>query len=332
MKILVIFTGGTIGSQAGGEYIALDGKNPYKLIQMYRERYPQAGNNGDNKTEDVEFYTDTPYTVLSENMDCAMYFRLARAVRRSVDSYDGIIVTHGSDTLQYSAAMLSYVLGNIGIPVMVVASNYVLEDERANGLINFACAVEFIKKGCGRGVYVPYANDGENCKVHYALKLMPHVMYSDYLYSLDDDCYGEFRDGVFCLSQPDCEKNNNLPDAEINSFFPLSDDGDDESVRDCSGILWINVHPGMVCPRLTKEVKAVLISAYHSGTVCVEYSPFAGMLEEARRNGIPVYLAGAYEGKDYESCREYEAMGIRVLEKVSPSAAYIRLWLEYGLG
>ena len=62
MKILVIFTGGTIGSEASGEYISIDGIKPYKLLQMYADAYP-------DEARDVRFDTESPYTVLSENAD-----------------------------------------------------------------------------------------------------------------------------------------------------------------------------------------------------------------------------------------------------------------------
>ena len=61
-----------------------------------------------------------------------------------ITKVDGIILTHGSDTIQYTAALLSYVL-KPEIPVMIVCSNYVLEDEKANGFDNFCAAVDFIK-------------------------------------------------------------------------------------------------------------------------------------------------------------------------------------------
>ncbi len=324
MKILVIFTGGTIGSSAGEEYITLDNAKPYKLIELYRENYGR----------EVEFHTSEPYTVLSENMDCKMYLKLAKEVKSHIDEgYDGIIVTHGSDTIQYSAAMLAYVLGNKTIPVMLVASNYVLEDWRANGLINFACAVEFIRGRRGRGVFVPYANMGENCKVHCALKLMPHLPYSDYLYSLDNMYYGEFSDNAFYMREKVCEKNDNLfhkEDGALVSKFNIEDS--EKALSSCSHILWINVHPGMVCPEIPDDTGAILISPYHSGTICTEYDNLVEFLESAGRRGLPVYLAGANDGMDYESCRRYEAFGIKVLQKISPVAAYIRLWLEYGCG
>ena len=312
MKILVIFTGGTIGCQAGDEYISLDGEKPYKLIEMYREKYG----------ENAEFSTVVPYTILSENMDCKVYFKLAEAVKSHLDSgYDGIIVTHGSDTLQYSAAMLSYVLGSDTVPVMLVASNYVLEDERANGLVNFACAVEFIKGGFGRGVFVPYANPGENCRVHRAVRLMPHVPYSDYLYSLDNMYYGEFENDVFNINESNPKTGENT--AEF-SGIDWEDGG-----SSCSDIMWISVHPGIVCPDIPDNVKAVLISGYHSGTLCMEYFGLQKFLDNARNKSVPVYLTGAYEGMDYESCSLFEEYGIKVLEKASPVAVYIRLWLEY---
>ena len=89
MKILVIFTGGTIGSEASGEYISIDGIKPYKLLQMYADAYP-------DEARDVRFDTESPYTVLSENADGNTFKKLFDAVSQGVDAgYDGIIVTHG---------------------------------------------------------------------------------------------------------------------------------------------------------------------------------------------------------------------------------------------
>ena len=111
MKILVIFTGGTIGSEASGEYISIDGIKPYKLLQMYADTYH-------DEARDVMFDTESPYTVLSENADGNTFKKLFDAVSQGVDAgYDGIIVTHGSDTLQYGAAVAAYAAGCDSIPV-----------------------------------------------------------------------------------------------------------------------------------------------------------------------------------------------------------------------
>ena len=49
---------------------------------------------------------------------------------------------------------------------------------------------------------------------------------------------------------------------------------------------------------------------------------------KAAERGIPIYLVGNENVLQYDSCREYEKLGIHVLRKASPIAMYIRLWLE----
>ena len=66
MKILVVFTGGTIGCVRKGEVLSPDNEQKYMLTQMYLDRYG-----------DVDFDTAEPYTVLSENLEGGHMNRLA---------------------------------------------------------------------------------------------------------------------------------------------------------------------------------------------------------------------------------------------------------------
>ena len=129
MRILTVFTGGTIGSSLSKGAISPN--------------------------------TVAPYTVLSENLSAEYLEKLRSCVEDNLNSgYDGIVVTHGTDTLQYSAAYLDLTLGLIETPVVLVSSNYPLPYSRANGLENFAAAVDFIRSKQGRGVFVSYLNRG----------------------------------------------------------------------------------------------------------------------------------------------------------------------------
>lgn len=87
----------------------------------------------------MEFFVEEPYRILSENMNAGYVNRLADCVRKVMARNDseGIIITHGTDTLQYTAALLSYVFGTDCVPVLLVSSDFPLEDERANGMRNF---------------------------------------------------------------------------------------------------------------------------------------------------------------------------------------------------
>ncbi len=308
MRILVVLTGGTIGSTVSGDYISPDKNAPAKIVKMYTERY---GN-------DDRFEITCPYTVLSENMNCTFYPRLIECLKEAcMRNYDGIIVTHGSDTLQYTAAVLSYTLTGRNCPIVLVSSNYVLEDERANGLDNFKGAVDFIRGGYGRGVFVSYKNTGENTKIHHGLRCMPHLLYSDYLYSFNDEYYGEW-DGEQWVYNDRCSR------LTINKRYRIVDNIPEET-----GILWIKQYPGMKYPRVDSFIKAVMLESYHSGTINVASREIKDFAKQVRNYDIPVYLTGATPGPDYASCSEYEKMGIRVLPQESPIASYVRLWLMY---
>lgn len=302
MKILVIFTGGTIGSSVAGDYISLDESKKYKLIDMYTKAY------GD----DADFDTINPYTVLSENITFKTYDMLREAIAPRLEKdYDGIIVTHGSDTLQYSACAMQLFFGNATIPIMFVASNYVLEDQRANGLTNFADAVAFIKNNCGSGVFIAY--DGFFHRPVYALN---HMAYDDKLVSIGGMFYGRMMDGEFV---PNCDY----------AEYPV-DKADDlvDNLEDESNVWWIKMCPGISFGLIPSNVKKILLEGYHSGTLCVASGEIKRLCAEAKDKGISIWLTGANSEMDYDSCSEYEKLGIRRLPRVSPVFSYMELSLK----
>ena len=317
MKVCVIFTGGTIGSildQTG--YIGPKEGTPYRLLDMYQTRY----------FADVEFETVEPYRILSENLSAKNLLTLFDTVRQMTErkDIDGIIITHGTDTLQYGAAMLGYVFGNVQIPIVLVSSNYVLDDVRANGMTNFHYALEFIKGKYGMGVFVSYCNAGEHPTIHRATRLQPLIPYSDYVASVQDSWYGRFENSHFISNKEyDVKSGQRTLMAEVESVQLL----------ECSDkIAWIHPYVGMVYPQLTDEMEAVLHGSYHSGTVCVD-GPLKEFMKSANEKEIPVFLTGLLTGVDaYETVKEYEKMGITVLHTSSEVAQYCKLWLAVSNG
>ena len=98
MKILFVFTGGTIGSTLKKDnVISTDSKKAYKIIKAYSKKY----------AIDFDYDIAEPYTALSENNTGEHIRMLAPCIKGKRDAgYDGISVTHGTDTLQYSASAL----------------------------------------------------------------------------------------------------------------------------------------------------------------------------------------------------------------------------------
>lgn len=299
MKIDVIFTGGTIGSGVSDGWISPSDAAPRLLLEKYKNKH------GDS----ISFSDTAPYTCLSENVRAENLNMLALAVREKLagDS-DGIIVTHGTDTLQYTAAFLSLVLGKPQKCVCIVSSNYPLEDDRANGNANFEAAVEMIKAGKA-GVFVPYRNGEGSVNIHHASKLLRH---------------GEFTDEVESFGGPFAVFNGK----EISFVGGEIDAGEGCGVTLSAKapVLTVVCRPCDNFGYSLDNIKAVLMLPYHSGTLNTENEDFADFCCKCRERDIPVYAVGMPSGTTYESSAILSELGVIPLFETPFAAAYMNLW------
>lgn len=317
-KILVIFTGGTIGSKYNSEYVALDSKAKYFLIEDYIK-------NNSEMTKQVEFDTVSPINILSENMTGVTMSTIINCIRENVGKgYDGIIVTHGSDTLQYTATMADFILNDTNAVVVFVASNFPLYNEMANGRDNFKYAVDFIVNGKNNaennaksGVYISYRNTDMIARIYKASRTIQHLAYSDNLYEIDD--LTRCAEGIFKGANGQDEE---LADCNHQGKYHLNLPSTDNSK-----VLRLYPYPGATYNANLDSIKAILLDTYHSGTLCNTEASLYELLENANAKGIPVYVAGATPGYEYESVDALKKYNIRFLKKMSPIAAYIKLWL-----
>lgn len=308
MKILVIFTGGTIGSAVSDGWITPDSRRSYLLLERYKKSHAQS---------DVVFETAEPYSVLSENISADNITALISCVtENAAKDYDGIIVTHGTDTLQYSAAAIGFAVG-AALPVVLVSSNFELKDPRTNGDENFAAAVELIR--CGeKGVFVSYRNNDGITYYHHASRLLRHGEANDDLHSLLQP-YGVYENGRF-------EKNDSFKHGEAGTpcgAFAL-----------CNrpGILNILCHPGNSFGYDLSGIRAVLLQPYHSGTLNTENPDLAAFCEEASKRGIPVFLTNVPRGNGYSSAKNLDELHIVRLPLCGAIPVYMKLWLAISAG
>lgn len=306
MKILVIFTGGTIGSTCENGIISPDKEKKYRLLEAY---FANGGK--------AEFDTAQPYTVLSENLNGEHLSLLYKCVKESISQniYDGIIVTHGTDTLQYTSAFLSYMLGLCNTPVVLVSSNYPIDNPKANGVDNFTAAVDFISSKSGRGVFTAYKNNNNPTLIHRASRLLMHHAYDDCVYSVDYQAYGEIIDKSFVKNQNYIEKEDEFISNKELSFSPASP------------ILKITPYVGMCYPEIGDNIKAILLESYHSGTINTADEALRNFCLYAKKINIPVFLTGSRQGFFYESKVLFDELSVKILPPVAPIAAYMKLWI-----
>lgn len=302
MKILAVFTGGTIGCTRGEGVLSPDSQNTRLLLEMYH-------NSGGNAV----FDTVEPYRILSENLSVAHLEKLRSCLAERMNGFDGVIVTHGTDSLQYTAAYLGYLFRDSDVPIALVSANYPLADSRSNGLANFTAAVDFIGSGVGKGAFVAYQNTGEPfARIHRATRILPHLPYSDSVFSMADMPYGRVENGDF-YRNPD--------------YCAAADKTDFKNCKLNGQVLFLRPYVGICYPELNDNTKAVLFEGWHSGTLPTDSENLKAFCKKAQEKKIPVFLTGSVDGFEYESKQQYAAMGIIPLPVASPIAMYMKLWL-----
>ena len=142
-KICWITTGGTIASTASENgYVASNkGDRLYHLLGSMTSQY------------DITIYD--LFTIDSSNMQPEEWKSIAHAVFERKDDYDGIVITHGTDTMAYTASCLSFMLQNIDIPVVLTGSQLPLEHPLSDGQENMRLALAMAASE-RKGVFVAF--------------------------------------------------------------------------------------------------------------------------------------------------------------------------------
>ena len=300
MKILIIPTGGTIctGENSRGT-LSIQERAGIKIVENYKT----------NHKDDTSFYVCDNLMILSENMTVAKWNKILDAYRQNIkkDHYDGVIFLHGTDTLGFTASLFSLILKDTDIPVIFVSANKPLDDSTSNGNENFAKAVECIKDGIKPNVYVTYKNISDDIMyVHFASRIRQCGNYSEDFYSAP-------------INEPKKSTTAPIPD--------------DFSLKNC--ILKITPYVGMDYAGFDiKNYKAILHSAYHSGTVCTEEDTHSVMylIKKCEELDVDLYISPSlFYGKVYESTEKVRQKNVHSLYGMTDECAYAKLLLAYSL-
>lgn len=314
MKILIILTGGTIGSRIDNHIIDTGLKSSYRLIDLYYSRY---GN-------EIQFDTLQPFSYLSENFTLDTVNMLADTIRNINSSeYDGIIVTHGSDTVSYTASFLSYMFCCLKCPLVLIASDYPPDDIKSNAVRNLRGAVQFIKSHyVSNGVYFAYGNPCENVKIHIGTRINEADCFTDRFSSFCNLCFGEIVSDEFISA-----KGNPLPcDIEKCTQYHNT------RLKPCCLIL--KSFTGMDYSLInlnSKNLKSIVNVMYHSATACTygNDTSFLKFIKKCSNENIKVYCV-SFKNRDdiYISAKNIKDCGGIPLYNISYQSAYAKAVLS----
>ncbi|MEM2128348.1 MAG: Glu-tRNA(Gln) amidotransferase subunit GatD [Candidatus Methanomethylicaceae archaeon] len=131
-KVSIISTGGTIASRVdyrtGAVSPALSAEDLYQSV-------PELGDMAEIRTEIL-------FSLLSENIVPENWTSMAKSIERHIkDGAQGVVVTHGTDTMGYTAAALSFALRNLPVPVILVGSQRSSDRPSSDAYLNLKGAV-----------------------------------------------------------------------------------------------------------------------------------------------------------------------------------------------
>ena len=115
-RVLMIGTGGTIASEMTGA-----GLVPELTTDQFLKYVPAVRELCDVTCRQV-------CNIDSTNMSPAYWLEIARAIREAYSSFDGFVVCHGTDTMAYTAAALSYLVQQGPKPIVLTGSQKPCKD------------------------------------------------------------------------------------------------------------------------------------------------------------------------------------------------------------
>jgi L-asparaginase len=129
-KVLLLHTGGTLG-MAGGRPSAL---RPSAFFRTLKARVPELFELADIE---LELFSNLD----SSEMQPELWSRMASHLHRRLPHFDGAVVTHGTDTLAYTASALSFMLRGLPRPVVLTGSQRPLGEIRTDARLNLIDSV-----------------------------------------------------------------------------------------------------------------------------------------------------------------------------------------------
>ena len=309
-KLVLIGTGGTIASyvdyRTGAVHPALSTSDMVNAVPEIRE------------IANVD--ATVLFSIFSENMDVDHWQELAKEVVRQInDGADGIIIPHGTDTMGYTAAALSFMLGDVPKPVVLVGAQRSSDRPSSDASSNLMACARFCVNGKKSGVYVIMhdTSGDDSFAVHIGTRVRKmHTSRRDAFHSI-----------------------NVLPVAHLDKDGKLTMDieGHDVSDRNAEArtdmekrCVLLQYYPGMD-PALFEPIlmnsKGVVIAGSGLGHVNSNMVP---LLKKACDNGTVIVMTsqclnGRVNMNVYNTGRDMLSAGVITVWDMLPETAYVKL-------
>lgn len=296
--VAILTTGGTIGSEVNNNEL---------------DTSKNILSNKINKYTNVDSFSIM--NKLSENMIPKDWFTIANAIQDIIDKgYNNIIITHGTDTITYSASAIEILFGYLQNVSIIFTGTMDSPDinkiESETALKSSLDAIQNLSNGVYINIRSPEKYD--KMILHQATNVKPLYYDSKGYESINNKYIGEYTDSWNFVNT--YSKNYSLPYvSNINIHDKIE---------------YRKVYPGIKIEN-TSNIDLIILDAYHSGTVPAN-NKNNSIMNTVKNKNIPIILLG-YDKKlqshIYSSTSKLINNGLYLIKNMQPHVAYVYFYI-----
>lgn len=304
-KILLISTGGTITSVS-----SKDGLVPVDSHQLLKNILD---------SEEATIDSKTILVLDSSNIQPEEWKVIAKEIYDNLPVYDGIIVTHGTDTMAYTASMISFMVQNPNIPIVFTGSQLPIQHPLTDAIDNLRCAFAMAKSQIP-GVFLAF-----NRKIMYGCRSVKARTSSfDAFESINLYPLGRVSATGLRIQKDMIQVKNQKPrlvlDINTNVFLLK---------------LTPTTNPSIIPLLIETGIEGIVIEAYGAGGISYIRRDFIKEIKNAIAKGVPIVVSSQclYERSNfniYEVGTKVIASGAIEAYDMTSEAAVTKLMYTLG--
>ena len=315
-NIAMVITGGTIASRYDPKTGAVKWlTDPENLFKFYPELFEKVN----------VLKVDVPFMKGSENMDFKDWKKIAKSVEGFLNDQNisGVIVTHGTDTLHYTSAALSFFLGKLNKPVVLTYSQRSIDRASSDANLNLQCAALAAISDIAEVMIIGHANSNDDfCYALAGTKVRK-------LHSSKRDAFKPVNVKPFAKIYPN--KIERVLDYNVRNKCRVKVD---LKFEEKVGLLkfYPGQDPGILDYYVKKGYKGLIIEMVGLGHVATKESrnPWTNKLKEVVKKGLVVCavcqtIYGRLDPLVYSTGRELMETGVIYLKDMLSETALCKL-------
>jgi len=316
----ILSTGGTIASKVDYRTGAV---SPQFSTEDILEAIPELGEIANVRGKVI-------YSILSENMRAEYWRELAAEVYNEIkNGAEGIIVTHGTDTMGYTAAALSFML-QTPVPIVLVGSQRSADRPSSDAAMNAICAAKVACSDLAEVVVVMHGSTSDEfCSIHRGTKVRKmHTSARDAFQSVNEVPIGKVHYNTGDIAKIRLEfvsayKKRGEKELELR----------DKLEEKCGLIkFYPGADPAILEFFIAQGYKGIVLEGTGLGHVSAEWIP---SVASAIKRGIPIVatsqcLYGTICDRVYDTGRDLLHAGIIEGDDMLPETALVKLMWVLG--